>query len=571
MADNNQNKAEQYRQERKERLAKSAKKNAKNIEKKVAVRSTVKKVIAVIVAVVIALGCLTGILSYCGVLQKAVQVGYVGDEKISYAEYLYYYNRALNQINSNAQYYQYYGYDYGYDTSLSPREQTKTTKDEDGNEVSWLEYIHSQAVDTAQMYLAFYQEAKKAGIELTEADKAAINKQIEELREEASKANQDSNSTDTENQKAGYSLNAYLRRSYGSGVTEGFLKKQLGIEALAKKFYENKTKEFESSYSDEEIKKVFDENPDDYMFVDMRLFQLKNETLTQNDGESDADFEKRQSESNAKIKANATAMYKAVTDEKSFIEQAKKYNTTDDFNAETDTLLRSAASSDLTNYKDIGDWAYADTTKAGDKKLVEDSENEVYYIVLMVNPKHSVDTVTVRHILFPTKDTETQEALSDEEIKKAEENAKKTLADWKNSDKTEDTFASYANDLSEDTGSNTNGGLYENVRPGQMVAEFDSWIFDENRKPGDVDLVETEYGYHIIYFVSKDGAYYDSQIRSTKANEDMNTFSEELLDSDTYIIGVGPRRISHIENKVLDRLEKSLAYSKANGSSSTVS
>ena len=41
MADNNQNKAEQYRQERKERLAKSAKKNAKNIEKKVAARSAV--------------------------------------------------------------------------------------------------------------------------------------------------------------------------------------------------------------------------------------------------------------------------------------------------------------------------------------------------------------------------------------------------------------------------------------------------------------------------------------------------------------------------------------------------
>ena len=151
MADNNQNKAEQYRQERKERLAKSAKKNAKNIEKKVAVRSTVKKIIAIVVAAVIALGCLTGILSYCGVLQKAMQIGYVGDEKISYAEYLYYYNRALNQVNSAAQYYQYYGYDYGYDTSLSPREQTGTTQDEDGNEVTWLEsvsYTHLRAHET---------------------------------------------------------------------------------------------------------------------------------------------------------------------------------------------------------------------------------------------------------------------------------------------------------------------------------------------------------------------------------------------------------------------------------------
>ena len=52
MADNNQNKAELYRQERKERLAKAAKKNAKNIEKKTAVRSAVKKVIAIILVAV---------------------------------------------------------------------------------------------------------------------------------------------------------------------------------------------------------------------------------------------------------------------------------------------------------------------------------------------------------------------------------------------------------------------------------------------------------------------------------------------------------------------------------------
>ena len=72
MADNNQNKAELYRQERKERLAKAAKKNAKNIEKKTAVRSAVKKVIAIVLIAVIALGCLTGILNYCGIIQRAV-------------------------------------------------------------------------------------------------------------------------------------------------------------------------------------------------------------------------------------------------------------------------------------------------------------------------------------------------------------------------------------------------------------------------------------------------------------------------------------------------------------------
>ena len=137
MADNNQNKAELYRQERKERLAKAAKKNAKNIEKKTAVRSAVKKVIAIILVAVIALGCLTGILNYCGIIQRAVQIGYVGNEKLSYSEYTYYYYKVYNQVVQTAGQYSQYGMDYGYDTSLTPAEQTKTTKDEDGNEITW--------------------------------------------------------------------------------------------------------------------------------------------------------------------------------------------------------------------------------------------------------------------------------------------------------------------------------------------------------------------------------------------------------------------------------------------------
>ncbi len=66
---------------------------------------------------------------------------------------------------------------------------------------------------------------------------------------------------------------------------------------------------------------------------------------------------------------------------------------------------------------------------------------------------------------------------------------------------TEDAFAALANEKSEDPGSNTNGGLYENVYKGQMVEPFENWCFDESRQPGDTGLVKTSYGYHIMYFV----------------------------------------------------------------------
>ena len=37
-----------------------------------------------------------------------------------------------------------------------------------------------------------------------------------------------------------------------------------------------------------------------------------------------------------------------------------------------------------------------------------------------------------------------------------------------------------------------------------MVEEFDAWCFDPDREPGDTDIVETTYGYHIMYYVGDD-------------------------------------------------------------------
>ncbi len=33
-----------------------------------------------------------------------------------------------------------------------------------------------------------------------------------------------------------------------------------------------------------------------------------------------------------------------------------------------------------------------------------------------------------------------------------------------------------------------------------MVEEFDAWCFDESRQVGDVGIVKTDLGYHVMYF-----------------------------------------------------------------------
>lgn len=114
----------------------------------------------------------------------------------------------------------------------------------------------------------------------------------------------------------------------------------------------------------------------------------------------------------------------------------------------------------------------------------------------------------VRHILIMptggTTDEETGETVySEQEWADALAKAEKVLQEWKDGEATEESFALLANTYSEDGGSNTTGGLYEGIGPGASYVEnFLNWSIDMSRAVGDTDIVKTEYGYHIMYYVS---------------------------------------------------------------------
>ena len=116
--------------------------------------------------------------------------------------------------------------------------------------------------------------------------------------------------------------------------------------------------------------------------------------------------------------------------------------------------------------------------------------------------------VDVRHILVMveggTTDEEGNTTYSDDEWAACEAEVQAILDEWLAGEATEDTFAALANEKSEDGGSNTNGGLYEDVYEGQMVTAFNDWCFDETRAHGDYGLVKTEYGCHVMFFVAAD-------------------------------------------------------------------
>ena len=108
------------------------------------------------------------------------------------------------------------------------------------------------------------------------------------------------------------------------------------------------------------------------------------------------------------------------------------------------------------------------------------------------------------------------------------------------SNPTEEHFAELAQQKSSDTGSSANGGLYENVAPGQMVEAFNDWIFDTSRKAGDVGIVETDYGCHLMYFVGPGKySFRDSLIVNAKTNADYEAWYTGLTEALTPSRGIG--------------------------------
>lgn len=144
-------------------------------------------------------------------------------------------------------------------------------------------------------------------------------------------------------------------------------------------------------------------------------------------------------------------------------------------------------------------------------------------------------TKNVRHILFRSSEYDTDDECRAE--------AERILDEYL-TDPTEEHFAALANEYTGDRDieydesgnavgykeENTSGGLYENVYRGQMTEEFENWLYDEARVPGDTGIVKSTYGYHVMYFVG-DGELNDdgsAAIESALTQKAVDEYEESL-------------------------------------------
>lgn len=153
----------------------------------------------------------------------------------------------------------------------------------------------------------------------------------------------------------------------------------------------------------------------------------------------------------------------------------------------TDEFLKSQAKTNLL--------IQAYQNKFNEETKVSESEMEKYYEEN--KDSYKVDEVEASHILIKTTDDDGN-AMSDADKKKAKAKAEKILKEVKNGG----DFAELAKKYSEDPGSAENGGSLGTFGKGQMVEPFEEAAF--SMEPGEIsDLVETDYGYHIIKVTDK--------------------------------------------------------------------
>ncbi len=481
---------------------------------------------ALLLVVAIVVG-VNQVMTNSGVRERKTVAMTVNDHSVSNAELNYFYMDAVNTFYSS---YGSYASMMGLDLSTPLNEQV--LDEETG--MTWADNFMDTAKSNAKSVYALADAAAEAGFTLDEEASNEVENNISTLRLYA--------------QMYGYSdVDAYLKAMYGHGANEENFRAYTQLRALASDYQSHYSDSL--TYTDADLRAA---DSDDYNAYTYNTYYLSVSRFleggtTGEDGATTYSDEERAAAVKAAEEAAKSLVGEDIvtlTDLDSAIAALPvSKDTTPSSSAHNGTLASSIAST-------YGDWVKDSARKEGDKTYIastststdengkETTNTDGFYVIYFVESSDNTFALkNVRHILVSfeggTTDSSTgSTTYSDEEKAAAKEKAEDLLKQWKAGDATEDSFAALARDNSTDTGSVENGGLYENIYPGQMVTAFNDWCFDATRKSGDTGIVETNYGYHVMYFVGDaQQNYRDYLITNDLRTADMDEWYQGLVDS----------------------------------------
>jgi len=471
------------------------------------------------IAVVFVLALAATVVWRSNVIQKKAPAMTIDGEAYTAAEVTFYFQNAyLGFMNTAGQYSSMLGIDFS-----SPLK--GQTVNETANIIigmlglpaaatgdSWYDYFMDQA--TAQMVEV------QAGLKAAEADGYTYPESVQIEYE----LNMDALTSSAE--ASNLTLDEFLARNFGSGMDERTYNKHL-LRLLQ---FEAYAADYASTlkYSDDELEAAYAKDRKSYDRVGFEGVEFSFEVEPTKDADG-KEIEPTEAEIEA---AKKLAKEKADT-------MMAAYLAGGDLEAlakETEGATYSTSEGAYYYSGAVDEWMFDESRKAGDCEIVEDET--AYTIVVFKNRyREEYNTVDVRHILIqPEAGTKTseEEGYKEEQEKllaDAKAKAEDVLAQWKAGEATALSFAELALEHSSDPGSMYDGGLYTNVAKGQMVEPFEAWCFEPSRKVGDTGIVETSYGYHVMYFNGENEVYWKLQVAAPMKTEDYSAWIDSMTSS----------------------------------------
>ncbi len=487
-------------------------------------------IFAVVIALMICVVIVTTV-ARSGIIERKTTAATVNGTNISAAELNHYYIDSVNQFM--AQFGNYAALS-GIDTGKPLDEQVRDPE----TGATWADYFMESAENSMKSVYAVYEDAVANHYTLSEEGVAQLNSNLENMNKYAG--------------LYGFSdADSYIKAMYGQGCNEKTYRKYAETQLIAGEYAQQHSDAL--TYDDAAVRAADAEDPNAFnsysyqsYFVPASRF-YEGGTKGDNDQITYSDEEKAAGLEASKTAADALA--------------AQKFDSVEAFDSaiaampiNADSEAKSTAFTNVLYTRvneSVRDWVTDASRTAGDITVIANETESTdengqttkttsgYYVVYFVESSdNNFHMPNVRHILLPyeggTEGENGVKTFTDEEKAATKTKAEELLAQFKNGEATEEAFAVLANENSTDTGSNTNGGLYENIYPGQMVPSFNDWCYDASRKAGDTGIVESEYGVHIMYFVGhSDMTYRDFMITNQLRNADMEQWEKSLADQVT--------------------------------------
>ena len=466
----------------------------------------------------------------------------VGENKLNTAMLNYFLGDAISSVQKEySDAYGEYAFLYAGMNGLDYYASLEDQKHPEQTEKTWAQVFVEQAIADATNIYSLYDAAVKAGHKLTEDEETAILSNINTMSAYAIYYAYYDN------------LDDYLQYIYGPTANKETYTEYLRVQQMAQSYSNAHFDGLE--YTDEDYREH--EKKDYYLYssYNFSAYEIVVSTYRQggtkdengNTVYSDDEIAKAQAAAKADADLFAAGTYKDTTE---FDKAIAGLEINKENKEAASTLYTKQFGGAAIAQEDIRKWLSDENRAVGDigvfPQTTKDSdgkETTTGYTVIMYHSctDNTMKLVNVRHILLlvdTTTDADGNKTFVVSSLEEAKTKANEILDTFNKGEvKDAEAFGKLAKEHSDD-GSAKENGLIEEIYPGMTVEDFDNWCFDTARKVGDTEIIQTEYGIHIMYFDSFcDMTYRDLLIDSELRDAATSEWIDDIVEKAEVVVG----------------------------------